>query len=101
MTDYIFGKTISKDNYTPLRSLALKLTAKEFKKTSGFGFGVHNRVRRFTSFEAYKKNEKDRAEKYGYVKKRRNSERKTVSDVFSKLEKIEAEILKIKSYVSR
>ena len=95
MTDYLFGKTITKENYFPLRSLALKLTAKEFKKTTSFGSGVHDRIRRFPNFQEYKKDEKERAEKYGYIKKRRDTERKTVNDVYSKLESIEAEILDI------
>ena len=101
MTNYLLGVKITEENYLPLRNLALKLTAKEFKETSSFGHGVHNRIRRFSSFQEYKRDEKVRAEKYGYIKNRRNAERKTVKDVYSKLESIEAEILKIKSFVSR
>lgn len=100
MTNYLFGEKITGDNYLPLKNLALKLTAKEFKETTSFGYGVHNRIRRFPSFQEYKTDEKVRAEKYGYIKNRRNTERKTVNDVYSKLESIEAEILKIKSLVS-
>jgi len=100
MTDYLFGKTITKNNYLPLRKLALKLTAKGFNEATSFKHGVHNRIRRFSSYQEYKNDEKERAEKYGYIKNRRNAERKTVNDVYSKLESIEAEILKIKSLVS-
>jgi len=101
MINYLFGEKITKENYLPLRNLALKLTGKVFKETTSFGYGVHNRIRRFSSFQEYKSDEKMRAEKYGYIKKRRDTERKTVSDVYSKLESIEAEILEIKSLVSR
>lgn len=100
MTNYLFGEKITEENYLPLRKLALKLTAKEFGETTSFGHGVHNRIRRFANFQAYKEDEKARAEKYGYIKNRRNTERKTVNDVYSKLESIEAEILEIKSLMS-
>lgn len=95
MTNYLFGEKITEENYLPLRNLALKLTAKEFGETTSFGHGVHNRIRKFPGFRQYKADEKVRAEKYGYIKNRRNTERKTVSDVYSKLESIEAEILDI------
>lgn len=95
MTDYLLGEKITKENYLTIRKLALKLTAKEFKETTSFGHGVHNRIRRFPNFQEYKTDEKVRAEKYGYIKNRRNTERKTVNDVYSKLESIEAKILDI------
>lgn len=100
MTNYLFGERIAEENYLPLRSLALKLTAKEFRETTSFGHGVHNRIRRFPSFQEYKEDEKERAEKYGYIKKRRDTERKTISDIYSKLESMENEILEIKKLVS-
>lgn len=101
MVNYLFGEKVIKENYLPLRSLALKLTAKVFGETTSFGHGVHNRIRRFPSFQEYKEDEKARAEKYGYIKNRRNNERKTVSDVYTKLESIEAMILEIKKLISR
>lgn len=95
MTNYLFGEKVTKENYLPLRNLALKLTAKQFRETVSFGYGVHNRIRRFSSFLEYKTDEKSRAEKYGYIKNRTNKERKTVSDVYSKLENLEAKILEV------
>ena len=99
--EYIFTNKISADNYSPLRSLAQKLTAKEFKETTGFGHGVHNRIRRFKTFEEYKNDEKERAIKYGYIQEKGNSQRITVTDVYSKLQKLEAEIVEIKKLLSK
>lgn len=96
-----FGERVTSDNYLPLRSLALKLTAKEFKNTSGFGHGVHNRIRRFKTFEDYKKDEKDRAIKYGYINKPRMKKSVTVNDIWTKLSKIESTIEEIKEILNK
>lgn len=100
MTNYLFGEKITEENYLPLRKLALKLTAKEFKETTSFGHGVHNRIRRFNTYQEYKKDEKERAIKYGYIKKKRDEERITVNDIYTKLEKLEDELGEIKKLVS-
>lgn len=101
MENYLFGKKISEENYFSLRTLALKSTAKEFKQAIGFGHGVHNRIRRFETFKAYKTDEKERAIKYGYIKKKRDTERITVNDIYLMLGRLENEILEIKRIVSR
>ena len=93
--NYPLGKTVTEENYPTLRNIALKLSAKDFKETTGLGHGVHNRLRRFNTFIDYKKDEKERAIKYGYIKKQRNIKRKTVEDVYLKLEEIEKVLLKL------
>ena len=100
MSDYPFGKTITEDNYQALRNIALKMTAKDFRETTRFGHGVHNRLRRFQIFIEYKKDEKEKAIKYGYLKKASNSKRVTVADVYSKLEQLELEVKAIKAKLS-
>lgn len=100
MINYLFGNKMTEENYLPLRNLALKLTFREFKETTGFGHGVHNRIRRFETYTVYKEDEKERAIKYGYIKKKRDKERITVSDIYSKLERLESEISEIKRMVS-
>lgn len=88
------GNSITKENYQSLRNLATKLKMKDFVSACGFKSGVWDRLRRFPSFEKYKNNEKEKAIKYGYVNKKRNSERVTVNDVYSKLISIEKNIMK-------
>lgn len=101
MKNYLLGQKVTEENYIPLRNLALKLTSKEFRETTGFGHGVHNRIRRFDTYLLYKEDEKERAIKYGYIKKKRDTERVTVNDVYSKLVKLESEIMEIKRLVSQ
>lgn len=95
-----FGKMLTKENYLPLRNLALRLRMRDFIATCGFKSGVWDRLRRFSSFEKYKSYVKENAIKYGYVNKKINSKRVTVSDIYSKLENIETRILEIKEFVS-
>lgn len=100
MSDYPFGKIITIENYQALRNIALKLTAKDFRETTLFGHGVHNRLRRFINFVDYKKGERQNSIKYGYLKKASNSERITVADIYSKLEQLEHELITIKNKLS-
>jgi len=100
ISKYSFGNQLSKENFQAIRSLAKKLSFSEFNKATGFGRGIHNRARRFSSYQDYKKYTKTNSEKYYPRGKKRDTERKTVNDVYSKLESIETEILEIKSLVS-
>ena len=87
---YAFGNILTNDNYQALRSLAQKLTYNEFHKTTGFGHGIHNRLRRFPEIKQYWQYIKQNKEKYnpGVAKKRIT------------LQDIHKEILEIKQLLS-
>lgn len=88
---YAFGNILTNDNYQALRSLAQKLTYNEFHKTTGFGHGIHNRLRRFPKIEQYREYIKQNKEKYNpRVAKKRIT-----------LQDIHKEILEIKQLLSK
>ena len=84
--NYSFGKLLTKENYQPLRSLAQKLSYREFHKVTGFGRGIHNRLRRFPALEKYKKYTTANAKKY-YPRSKKKAI--TLRDVYEKLVEVE------------
>lgn len=52
--EYAFGNKLLPDNYNTLRKLALKLSYKDFNSITGFGSGIHTRLRKYKNFEKYK-----------------------------------------------
>lgn len=89
--DYPFGKNLTKYSYQALRSLAQKLTYKEFHKTTGFGHGIHNRLRRFPEIEQYKE----------YIKVMREKSRPRSTQKRVTLQEVYKEILEIKTLLLR
>lgn len=61
---YLFGKQLTKENYTALRKLAQNLSYKDFHSTTGFAHGIHNRLRRFSKLDDYKKYIEENRRKY-------------------------------------
>lgn len=88
--NYQFGNTLTEQNYLALRSLAQKLTYKEFHKTTGFGHGIHNRLRRFTKIEQYRE----------YIRLMREKSRPRSTKKRITLQDIHKEILEIKKLIS-
>lgn len=88
-TNYPFGKTLTIENYQALRSLALKLTYKEFHKTTGLGHGIHNQLRRFSELEQYKNYTKENQKKYYQREEKRTI---TLKDIYEKLLEIETKL---------
>ena len=84
--NYPFGKILTEQNYQPLKKLAQKLLYKEFHSSTGFGRGVHNRLRRFPDFKSYRKYTSNNNKKY-YP--RYHKKAITLRDVYEKLIKIE------------
>lgn len=84
--NYPFGRFLTKQNYQALRSLAKKLSYKEFLSATSFGRGIHNRLRRFPAFEGYRNYTRNNAKKY-YP--RRQKKTITLKDVYGKLLEIE------------
>lgn len=84
--DYVFGKELTKGNYQPLRGLAQKLSFKDFNNATSFGRGIHSRLRRFLTFEEYKKYTRENIVKYSPRRKKRSI---TVRDVYEKLLEVE------------
>lgn len=89
--NYTLGNKIAKETYQALRSLAKSLSGKEFEKATGFKRGVHNRLRRFPTYEEYKLDESKRAKKYNG---RRVKRAVTLGDIYEKLVEIEKLIQK-------
>ncbi len=81
-----FGDYLSKTNYLNLRSLAQKLSYKAFNAATGFGSGIHYRLRKFPTFEGYKRYTKENSDKY-YPRQAKKAI--TLRDVY-------AEILEVK-----
>jgi len=90
---YPFGDKITKENYQAMRSLCLGISAKEFKKATNFGSGVHNRLRRFGTYGDYKQDERNRVEKYGGRYEKRAV---TLNDIYEKLQAIEEKLAKVR-----
>lgn len=86
-----FGNILTKENYLALRSLARKLTYKEFHLATGFGHGIHNRLRRFPEIEQYRE----------YIKVMRDKSRPRSTQKRVTLQDIHKEILEIKGLLSR
>lgn len=86
MTKYIFGKELTKENYQNLRSLAQKISFKDFHEATGFGQGIYTRLRRFSLFEEYKKYVNDNLKKY-YPRKEKRAI--TLKDIYEKLVDLE------------
>lgn len=91
VNDYLFGRTLTRENYQALRSLAQKLSYTEFHKSTGFGHGIHNRLRRFPAIERYWAYIQANREKY-YP--RTKKKRVTLQEVY-------AELLEIKEMLSK
>lgn len=102
MTDkYPLGNKLTEDNYKSVRNLALKLKYDDFKNATGFGRGIHNRTRRFTTLQEYKDYTEANAVKYGSKKKEKGSKQVTVKEVYEKLEIIEKKVDELKSIVTK
>lgn len=84
--NYTFGKFLTNENYQALRSLAQKLTYIEFRDATGFGRGIHNRLRRFPALEKYQEYTSANARKY-YPRRKKKSI--TLRDVYEKLLEVE------------
>jgi hypothetical protein len=88
---YVFGRQLTNENYSSLKNLAHKLAYNNFKEVTGFGSGIHNRLRRFSTFEEYKAYTSANNLKYYPRSKKRTI---TLKDVYEKLVEIEKLIKK-------
>ena len=91
VNDYLFGRTLTKGSYQALRSLAQKLSYKEFHKSTGFGHGIHNRLRRFPAIERY----------WAYIKANREKYSPRIEKKRITLQEVYAELLEIKKMLSK
>lgn len=82
---YRFGDRLTINNYEALRTLAQKLSHKDFCETTGFGHGIHTRLRKFSRLVDYKNYIAENRKKYAV-----NPGKKiTLRDVYEKLLEIE------------
>lgn len=84
--NYPFGKFLTKESFQALRSLAQKLSYREFHNATGFGRGIHNRLRRFPTLEKYQEYTSANTKKY-YPRREKKSI--TLKDVYEKLIEVE------------
>ena len=85
-SQYPFGDLVTGDNFKALRSLAKKLTYREFSESTGFARGIHNRLRRFSNYKEYQNYSKENYRKYYPRRKKKTI---NIKDVYNKLLKIE------------
>ena len=85
---YIFGERLTKENFEALRKLAQKLSYKEFNKTTGFGHGIHTRLRRFSKLDDYINYIADNRRK----STKKSGPKVTLKDIYEKLLGIEKKL---------